>query len=136
MSVKAINNSVKISPRKTAVVAALVRGRTVEDALTILDHTPRRAAIAVRKTVRSAQANAEHNHNYKPDTLFISTISVTSGPRFKRFRAAARGRALRYQHKTSNILVVVDGEKRQPKKPAAARSANAKPTEKKTEENK
>jgi large subunit ribosomal protein L22 len=119
MSVNAINKSVRISPRKVGVVAALVRGRSVNDALTILDHTPRRAAIAVKKTVRSAQANAEHNHNYKPDTLFISEISVTTGPRFKRFRAAARGRANRYQHKTSHIRVVVDGEIRQIKKPAA-----------------
>lgn len=118
MSVKAINKSVRVSPRKTAVVAALVRGRTVADALTILEHTPRRAALAVRKTVRSAQANAEHNHGYKPDTLYISEISVTAGPRFKRYRAAARGRAQRYQHKTSNIRVIVDGEKRQIKKPA------------------
>ncbi len=119
MSVKAINNSVHMSPRKVGVVAALVRGRTVIDALTILEHTPRRSALAVKKTVRSAQANAEHNHGYKPDTLFISEITVTPGPRFKRFRAAARGRALRYQRKTSNIRVVVDGEKRQIKKTAA-----------------
>jgi large subunit ribosomal protein L22 len=129
MSVNAINKSVRISPRKVGVVAALVRGRSVIDALTILDHTPRRAAVAVKKTVRSAQANAEHNHNYKPDTLFISEISVTTGPRFKRFRAAARGRANRYQHKTSHIRVVVDGEQRQVKKPAAK-------TAEKTEEKK
>jgi large subunit ribosomal protein L22 len=119
MSVNAIYKGVKISPRKVDVVAALVRGRTVEDALTILEHTPRRAALAVKKTVRSAQANAEHNHNYKSNTLFISEISVTPGPRFKRFRPAARGRALRYQNKTSHIRVVVDGEIRQVKKPAA-----------------
>jgi large subunit ribosomal protein L22 len=119
MSVNANYNGVRISPRKVGVVAALVRGRTVSDALTILEHTPRRAALAVKKTVRSAQANAEHNHNYKPDTLYISEISVTAGPRSKRFRPAARGRALRYQHKTSHIRVVVDGEIRQVKKPAA-----------------
>jgi large subunit ribosomal protein L22 len=118
MSVVSINKGVKISPRKVGVVAALVRGRSVEDAITILEHTPRRAAIAVKKTVRSAQANAEHNHNYKPNSLIISEISVTPGPRFKRFRAAARGRANRFQHKTSHIRVVVDGEIRQVKKPA------------------
>jgi len=116
MSVNAVYKSAHTSPRKAAVVAALVRGRTVEDALTILEHTPRRAALVVKKTVRSAQANAEHNHSYKPDTLYISEISVTPGIRLKRFRAAARGRALRFQHKTSNIRVVVDGEKRQTKK--------------------
>jgi large subunit ribosomal protein L22 len=119
MSVVSINKGVKISPRKVGVVAALVRGRTVEDAITILDHTPRRAAVAVSKTVRSAQANAEHNFNYKPGSLIIAEISVTTGPRLKRFRAAARGRALKYQHKTSHIRVVVDGEIRVPKKPTA-----------------
>jgi large subunit ribosomal protein L22 len=128
MSVVSINKGVKISPRKVGVVAALVRGRTVSDAITILEHTPRRAAVAVKKTVRSAQANAEHNHNYKPNSLFITEISVTPGPRLKRFRAAARGRALKYQHKTSHIRVVVDGEIRQIKKPAKA--------ENKTEEKK
>jgi large subunit ribosomal protein L22 len=117
MSVVSINKGVKISPRKVGVVAALVRGRTVSDAITILEHTPRHAAQAVKKTVRSAQANAEHNHNYKPNTLVISEISVTPGPRSKRFRAAARGRALRFQHKSSHIRVVVDGEQRQAKKP-------------------
>jgi large subunit ribosomal protein L22 len=117
MSVVSTNKGVKISPRKVGVVAALVRGRTVEDAITILEHTPRRAAVAVSKTVRSAQANAEHNFNYKPGSLIISEISVTTGPRLKRFRAAARGRALKYQHKTSHIRVVVDGEIRVPKKP-------------------
>jgi large subunit ribosomal protein L22 len=118
MSTYAVNRGVKVSPRKVAVVAALVRGRTVADALVILDHTPRNAAQYVKKTVRSAQANAEHNHNYKPDTLYISEISVTPGPRFKRFRPAARGRANRFQHKTSHIRVVVEGEIRQIKKPA------------------
>jgi large subunit ribosomal protein L22 len=128
MSVVSINKGVKISPRKVGVVAALVRGRTVEDAITILEHTPRRAAVAVKKTVRSAQANAEHNHNLKPNSLIISEISVTPGPRLKRFRAAARGRALKYQHKTSHIRVVVDGEIRAVKKPA---TKTEKPEEKK-----
>jgi large subunit ribosomal protein L22 len=117
MSVTSTNKGVRISPRKVQVVAALVRGRTVSDAITILEHTPRHAALAVKKTVRSGQANAEHNHNYKTDSLFISEISVTPGPRFKRFRAAARGRALKYQHKTSHIRVVIDGEQRVSKKP-------------------
>lgn len=103
---------VTISPRKVAVVAALVRGRTVSDALTILEHTPRRAAGAVKEALKSAQANAKHNHNYKPDSLFISEISITPGPRFRRYRPAARGRALPFERKTSHIRVVVDGEKR------------------------
>lgn len=120
MAVQAIYKGVAMSPRKVGVVAALVRGRTVPDAVTILDHTPRRAALAVKKAVVSAGANAEHNHNYKPGTLFISEISVTPGVRYKRFRAAARGRALRFQRSTSQIRVIVDGDQRVSKKAVTA----------------
>lgn len=112
-----------MSPRKVAVVAALVRGRSVEDALTILGHTPRRSALAVKKVIDSAKANADHNHGYKPATLQITEISVTPGPRIKRYRPAAHGRANPYQKKSSHIRVVVDGEKREVKKPAAAKPA-------------
>lgn len=122
MAVQAVAKGVRISPRKAAVVAALVRGRTVEDALTILEHTPRRSAIAVRKVVASAKANADHNHGYKPDSLQITEISVTPGPRLKRYRPAAHGRALPYQKKSSHIRVVVDGEKREAKKTAAKKA--------------
>ena len=118
MDVKAIAKGVNISPRKVSVVAALVRGRSVDDAITILEHTPRRAAVAVRKTVESAKANASYNHNLKADTLQIVEISVTPGPRLKRFRPAARGRALPYEKKSSHIRVIVRGEVRQTKKPA------------------
>lgn len=107
-----------MSPRKVSVVAALVRGRSVADAIVILDHTPRRAAGAVKQAVLSARANAEHNHSFKPDSLSITEITVTPGPRLKRYRAAARGRALRFARKTSHIQVSVDGEKRIIKKQA------------------
>lgn len=123
MNVKAIAKGVRLSPRKVSVVAQLVRGRTVDDALTILEHTPRRSAVAVRKVIASARANADYNHNLKPDTLRIVEISVTPGPRLKRYMPAARGRALPYQKKTSHIRVVVDGEARAPKKPAATKPA-------------
>lgn len=119
MSVKATARSVRISPRKVGVVAALVRGRTVADAITILEHTPRRAAVPVRKVIESARANADYNHGFKPDSLVIESISVTPGPRYKRYRPAAHGRALPYQHRTSHIFVSVEGEKRPTKKPAA-----------------
>jgi len=111
-----------MSPRKVGVVAALVRGRSVEDALVILSHTPRRSATPVQKAIASAKANAEHNHNYKPNTLQIVEISVTPGPRLKRFRPAAHGRALPFQRKTSHIRVVVEGEQREAKKPVVAKA--------------
>jgi large subunit ribosomal protein L22 len=126
MSVLAVAKGVRMSPRKVGVVAALVRGRTVADALVILEHTPRRTALPVKKTILSARANADHNHNLKPDTLKIVEISITAGPRLKRFRPAAHGRALPFQRRTSHIRVVVDGEVRQAKKPAKAVEKEAK----------
>jgi large subunit ribosomal protein L22 len=137
MPVIATAKDIQISPRKVTVVAALVRGQSVEDALTILKFTPRRAAIPVRKAIESAKANADYNHNYKPDSLQIVEISVTPGKRLKRYRPAARGRALPFQIKSSHIRVVVDGEKRQPKKPTATKEADVvkeAPTKDATEE--
>ncbi len=116
MSVKAAAKGVRMSPRKVGVVASLVRGQSVDDALVILSHTPRRSALPVRKVIESARANAENNHNLKPDTLTISHISVTPGPRIKRYRPAAMGRALPFQRKSSHIFVEVDGQARTPKK--------------------
>ena len=110
---------VRMPDRKVGVVAALVRGRTVEDALVILEHTPKRSAKVLIKVINSAKANADFNHGYKPQTLRISEISVTPGPSLKRIRPAARGRALPYLKRSSHIRVVVDGEKRQIKKPKA-----------------
>lgn len=119
MTVQAYAKGIKMSHRKVGVVAALVRGHQVNDALTILEHTPRRSAIPVRKVIESAKANADYNHNYKPDSLRIVEIVVSPGPSSKRYRPAARGRALPYLKRTSHIRVVVDGEIRAPKKPAA-----------------
>jgi large subunit ribosomal protein L22 len=116
MPAVAHQRGVRISPRKVAVVAALVRGRSVDDALTILDFTPRRAAGPVKDAIKSAAANAEHNHNYKPGTLEITEISVMSGPRLKRYMPAARGRARKFQRKTSHIKVIVDGQQREARK--------------------
>lgn len=129
MAVQAVNKGVRMSPRKVGVVAGLVRGRTVADALVILSHTPRRAALPLKKTIESARANADHNHNLKPDTLKIVELTVTPGVRYKRYRPAARGRALPFQRRTAHIKVVVDGEKRASKK-AATKAAET--TEKET----
>ena len=136
MPVKAIAKGVKQSPRKVAVVAALVRGRTVDDALVILANTPRRSAIAVSKVISSARSNADYNHNYIPSTLKITEIIVTPGPRSKRFRPIARGSAHPYMKRTSHIRVVVDGEVRKLKTEVQSTSASkskavASPKEKK-----
>ena len=122
MSVKASAKGVKIAPRKVGEVVSLVRGRTVADAIVILEHTPRRSATAVRKLIESARANADNNHNYRPETLKIDSITVTPGPRLKRYRPASHGRALPFQRKTSHIFVQVSGEILVPKKPAVAKT--------------
>ena len=123
MSVMAVAKSVRMSPRKVAVVADLVRGHSVADALVILSHTPRRSADPVKRVIESAKANADHDHGLKADSLKIISIEVTPGPRFKRFRPAAHGRALPFQLKTSHIRVIVDGQKRVSKKQKAESEA-------------
>jgi large subunit ribosomal protein L22 len=126
MPVQAIAKGIKHSPRKVRVVANLVRGRTVNDAITILEHTPRRSAIAVKKVIESARANADYNHGYKPASLKIIEISVNNGPRLKRSRPAARSMSNRYQKKSSHIKVVIDGEKRQAKIKASVKDTGTK----------
>ncbi|HET7673465.1 MAG TPA: 50S ribosomal protein L22 [Candidatus Saccharimonadales bacterium] len=124
--VKASAKGVRMSPRKVGVVAALVRGRSVADAITILEHVPRRASLPVRKVIQSAQANALNNHNLQEASLVLSSISVTPGPRLKRYRPAAHGRALPFQRKSSHIFVTVEGEPKPAKKPAAKAKKEAK----------
>lgn len=130
-TVRAYAKGVDQTPRKVSIVASLVRGRSVADALVILEHTPRRSAVVVRKTIASAQANAVNNHGLDPKTLELTTISVTAGPRLKRFKPHMRGMARPFQKKTSHILVEVTGSEKV-KKPAAKKSEE-KPVAKKEE---
>ena len=119
-------------PRKTAVVASLVRDRYVADALVILDHTPRRAARAVKKAIESAKANLLDNNSIDVKTIAIARISVTAGTRIRRYVPASRGRALPYEKISSNIFVEVVGEEKQKKAAPkeATEKAAAKPAEK------
>lgn len=125
-STHAIARGVRIAPRKISLVASLVRGRTVADALTILEHTPKRAAKPVAKVIASAQANATNTHGIDGKTLIIESLQVTAGPRLKRFKPAAHGRALPFQKKTTHIRVVVTGTekvKKAAKKPVEKEEA-------------
>jgi len=118
-SVRAYIEGVSQSPRKVSLVASLIRNRTVADALVILAHTPKRAALPVKKAIESARANAVNNHGLDSKTLVITTMSVTVGTRMKRFIPASRGRALPFQKKSSNIFVEVSGTVKPKKKPVA-----------------
>jgi len=119
VKVRAYAKGVDQAPRKVSIVAKLVRGRTVADALVILEHTPRRAALPVKKAIASAAANATNNHGLDGKSLEITTLSVTTGPSLKRFKPASRGRALPFKKKSSHILVEVSGIEKPKKKPAA-----------------
>ena len=117
ITVRALAKGVDQTPRKVSLVAALVRNRTVADALVILEHVPKRAALPVKKVIESAKANAVNNHGLDAKTLTITTLSVTTGPRLRRFKPASRGRALPFEKKTSHILVEVTGAEKPKKKP-------------------
>ena len=117
LTVRAYAKGVDQAPRKVALVASLVRDRTVADALVILAHTPKRAAQCVVKAIESAQANAINNHGMDGKTLAVTTLSVTTGTRLKRYKPASKGRPLHFEKKTSNILIEISGELKPKKKP-------------------
>ena len=126
----AYEKGIDIQPRKTNIVASLVRDRYVSDAIVILENTPRKAATAVRKAVESANANLLNNSkaSIDPKTIRISRIVVTSGARMRRYKPASRGRALPFEKISSNIFVEVAGEEKVKK--AAEKPAEAKKAEK------
>ncbi len=110
----AYEKGIDLLPRKTSIVASLVRDRYVADAVVILEHTQRRAARAVLKAVESANANLLNNSKVSidPKTVRIARIFVTSGTRMRRYKPASRGRALPYEKISSNIFVEVAGEEK------------------------
>ena len=110
----AYEKGIDSQPRKTNIVAALVRDRYVSDAVVILENTPRRAARAVKKAIESANANLLNNSGVSidPKTIRIARIFVTSGTRMRRYVPASRGRALPYEKISSNIFVEVAGEEK------------------------
>ena len=110
----AYEKGIDSQPRKTNIVASLVRDRYVADAVVILENTPRRAARAVQKAIESAAANLMNNSgkSIDPKTIRIARIFVTSGTRMRRYVPASRGRALPFEKISSNIFVEVAGEEK------------------------
>lgn len=102
---------VRVSPQKARLVVDLIRGLPVEEALTKLKLTNKRVAPQIAKVLASAVANAEETGDVDVDELKVSEIYVDEGPRLKRLRPAPMGRAFRYFHRMSHIVVKVsDGE--------------------------
>lgn len=104
---KAELNRLRVSPQKLNLVAASIRGMKVNDALTQLTFSSRRIAIDVKKTLQSAIANAENNHNLDVDSLIVSEAWVGKNMVMKRFRARARGRGAKILKPFSNLTIVV-----------------------------
>ncbi|MBM3356749.1 MAG: 50S ribosomal protein L22 [Betaproteobacteria bacterium] len=98
---------VRLSAQKGRLVADLVRGRPVDQALNILQFSPRKAATIIRKVLESAIANAEHNDGADIDELKVTHICVERGSFLRRFRAQSKGRGVRINKPTCNIFVTV-----------------------------
>ena len=103
----AVGTMIRGSARKLNLVAALIRGRKVGDALNVLQFSPKAMADDVRKVLASAVANAENNHNLDVDALVVSEASVGKSITMKRFATRARGRSTRIEKPFSRLRVVV-----------------------------
>ena len=100
--------NVRISSRKVKIVIDLIRGKKAEDALAILEFTPKAASPVVKKLLESAIANAENNLNLNRDELYVAEVYANQGPTYKRYWARSHGRADVILKRTSHITVVLD----------------------------
>ncbi len=107
MEAKAVVRDVRMSPRKMRVIANLVRGKRVDEAMAMLKSTPKRAGEIIRKLLISAVANAEHKGNSDVDRLVVRGCSIDNGAILKRWMPRAMGRANRIQRRTSHVTIVV-----------------------------
>ena len=115
----AIARNIRVSPRKLNLVAQQIRGKKVDRALNELTFSPKRIAGVVKKTLQSAIANAENNHDLDVDDLVVAQASVGKNLVMKRFHARARGNAGGIEKFFSQITIVVE-EKREEKKEEAS----------------
>lgn len=108
MEARAVTRFVHLSPRKVRLVVDQIRGKGVEEALNILQFTPKQSAAMVAKTLRSAVANAEATQSVDVDRLYVKRVTVDEGGIGKRIIPRAMGRATRIRRRLSHITVVVD----------------------------
>ena len=104
---RAVLRTIRVSPQKLNLVAALIRGKKVDQALNDLEFSRKRIASTVKKTLQSAIANAENNHDLDVDDLVVAQAFVGKALVMKRFHARARGRGARIMKPFSNITIVV-----------------------------
>ena len=108
MEIKACDKHVGISAQKVRLLADLVRGMPVSDALSTLEYTPKAGSRYVGKLLSSAVASASSQEGIDVDTLFVKKIDVDEGPTMKRFRARSMGRGTRILKRSCHITVVLD----------------------------
>jgi large subunit ribosomal protein L22 len=108
MEARAITRFVRLSPRKVRLVVDQIRGKGVEEALTILKFVPKRSAGIVAKTLRTAVANAENTQSVDVDRLYVKRAMVDEGGMWKRFMPRAQGRATRIRKRLSHVTIIVD----------------------------
>jgi len=116
---------IRLSSKKANLVAGMVRGMQVNDALQILKHTPKKAAHHLYKVIASAKANAVNNFKQNEDQLMIKEIVVNEGQTYKRFQPVSRGRAHPILKRTSHITVKLEASAPTPTKSAKAEKATA-----------
>ncbi|PCI25157.1 50S ribosomal protein L22 [Candidatus Peregrinibacteria bacterium] len=102
---KAVLKQIRISPKKANLVAGIIRLKSVEEALEMLQYMPKKAARILYKLLASAQANAVENFQKKADNLTIESIIVTAGPTYKRGQSRSRGRVFKILKRTSHITI-------------------------------
>ena len=110
MQVAAKLRYARISPQKCRLVANVIRGKRVDQALNTLAFMPKKGARIVKKVLESAIANAEHNHGADIDELRVAAIEVNEAPTFRRYRARAKGRGTRIIKRNSHITIQVADE--------------------------
>jgi large subunit ribosomal protein L22 len=108
MEAKAVTRHLRIAPRKARLVADVIRGKKVEEALTLLDFMPKKAARMITKTLKSVLANAENTQRVDVDQLYVRRIFVDGGTTLKRFLPRAHGRATPLRKRTSHVTIIVD----------------------------
>ena len=111
LEAKATLRYARISSRKVKIVADLIRGKKVDEALAIVKFTPKASSEIIEKLLKSAIANAENIHNMKHEDLYIAEIYANQGPTLKRIRPAAKGSAVRIRKRTSHITIVLRDDK-------------------------
>jgi large subunit ribosomal protein L22 len=108
MEAKAVGKNIRISPQKARLVADVVRGMGVDQAITTLRFMPKKGAGIIKKVLESAVANATQDESADVDNLFIKKIVIDGGPSLKRISPRAQGRATGIIKRTSHITVVLD----------------------------